>query len=84
MQMPLDLKMKDFNEMPQPKVDMLCLVCRSLVGTWMDLLKNGASPEELGQIAFDQCSLLGLQPANICFGLIEMNIVSGWISLTLE
>jgi hypothetical protein len=77
MQMPLDLRMKDFNEMPQPKVDVLCLVCRSLVSLFMELLANGASSEEVGQVAFDQCSMLGLQPPDICFGLIEMNIVSG-------
>jgi sphingomyelin phosphodiesterase len=70
---PVDLKVKDFSTLPEPKSAALCFMCRMLVQLFIQERRNGASIEQIGQIAFDQCDILQLQPPEVCMGLVQLN-----------
>jgi hypothetical protein len=45
--------------------------------------RNGASIEQIEQIALDQCVLLNLQPEIVCRGLVALNAVSVFLKASI-
>ncbi|CAG4993116.1 unnamed protein product [Parnassius apollo] len=51
-----------------------CLLCRSAFSALFQLVKDGASDEDLTQAIANICTLLNIESENVCSGVIDLNL----------
>lgn len=59
---------------PVPRSDMMCTLCSSVVGAFLDEIRKGASTSEIAGHAMEICVTLNLQSQRACQGLIDRNV----------
>lgn len=59
---------------PTPRNDMMCVLCTSVLGAYIEEIRNGATTEEISDLVEELCVGLNLQTERVCKGLIERNV----------
>lgn len=57
-----------------PASDMMCQLCNSALGAYMDLIREGWTPAEVAASVMELCMMLNLQTERVCQGAIDLNV----------
>lgn len=61
-------------EEPIPRNDVMCVLCNSVFGPYIEEIRAGTSKEEMTELVMELCVALNLQSERVCRGLINLNI----------
>lgn len=73
---PYDYFRVETEEVPEKFVTVQCLLCRASLATLLSDRRSGKTEAQLYDSAMNLCTLLTSYSADICSGLISLNIVS--------
>lgn len=74
LQLPIEARKLELADLPQPKQDAMCNICRSAVGSLIDYRREGNDDQAMFDVAVELCLLLQIYPANVCEGVIGLNV----------
>ncbi|XP_058823046.1 sphingomyelin phosphodiesterase 1-like [Topomyia yanbarensis] len=69
-----EARFKELEDLPIEKESTFCVMCRSIVSQLMQQRVNGATREDLFATAYELCTVLQFQEADVCYGAIKLNI----------
>lgn len=74
--LPTNLQRNGWRSLTAEAGTAICIVCESILNTFMTLRKNGMSAEDIGSKVAKLCTRLNLQTERVCNGTITINLVS--------
>ncbi|XP_053699314.1 sphingomyelin phosphodiesterase-like [Sabethes cyaneus] len=61
-------------DIPIEKEETFCVMCRSIVSQLIQQRQDGATRQDLFDVAYELCTMLQIQEPDICYGAIDVNI----------
>lgn len=74
LQFPPEARKLELADLPQPKQDAICVICRSAVGSLIDYRREGNDDQAMHDAALEICTALNLYSFNVCDGVIGLNV----------
>ncbi|XP_047022041.1 sphingomyelin phosphodiesterase-like [Helicoverpa zea] len=71
---PEHISRANFEDAPEFRTTLDCLICRSAFATVFEGVKNGQSDEEITQVVINLCSVLGIESFHVCEGAVGTNV----------
>jgi len=74
--LPTSLQREDWRSFVGERSKGICVICRSVLNSFMQWRRQGTSAEKMRHTAIKVCTLLNLQTYPVCDGIITINLVS--------
>lgn len=68
---------EDFGRSVSPYLD-LAEMCPLILGPYMDLIRQGATADEVGESVMELCTMLNISTERVCRGAIFLNVGTIW------
>lgn len=69
-----NLKPQDNEDKITPRSEMMCVLCNSVLSPYMELIREGASTEEVAESVLELCVMLSISTPRVCQGAIDTNV----------
>lgn len=74
--LPTSLQCQDWRSFDGERGNAICVVCTSVVNSFLEYRKKGTSEDDIATKAIEMCNLLTLQTDSVCKGVVSINLVS--------